>query len=167
VSFIAQRQDSNVGFDNVFLGDTVTTFIGLDVSIPIYAGGANRARESEARSQRNIAESELRQIELEANASVRSAFLQAQSSLLLVEAAQRLVDSTRLSAEAAQEGFELGTVTNVDVLNALRDQFQAERDLQAARYEHIKFLLLLKREAGTLGPDDIIEVGRWMVEADS
>jgi outer membrane protein len=167
VSFIAQRQDSNVGFDNVFLGDTVTTFIGLDVSIPIYAGGANRARESEARSRRNIAESELRQIELEANASVRSAFLQAQSSLLLVEAAQRLVDSTRLSAEAAQEGFELGTVTNVDVLNALRDQFQAERDLQAARYEHIKFLLLLKREAGTLGPDDIIEVGRWMVEADS
>lgn len=167
VSFIAQRQDSNVGFDNIFLGDTVTSFIGLDVSIPIYAGGTNRARESEARSQRNIAENELRQIELEANANVRSAFLQAQSSLLLAEAAERLVESTRLSSEAAQQGFELGTVTNVDVLNALRDQFQAERDLQRARYEHIKFLLILKREAGTLSPSDIIEVGSWMVEADS
>ena len=167
VSFIAQRQDSNVGFDNVFLDDTVTTFIGVDVSIPIYAGGSNRARESEARSQRNIAESELRQIELEANASVRSAFLQAQSSLLLVEAAERLVESTRLSSEAAQQGFELGTVTNVDVLNALRDQFQSERDLQRARYEHIKFLLILKREAGTLSPSDIIEIGSWMVEPEA
>ena len=126
VNFFATRQESNVGFDNRFLGDTDNTFIGVDITIPIYAG-ANRARESEARAQRNIAESELRQTELEANANVRSAFLQAQSSKLLTEAAERLVESTRLSSEAAQEGFELGVVTNVDVLNALRDQFQAER----------------------------------------
>lgn len=164
VSFIAQHQDSNVGFDNVFLGDTDTTFIGLDVSIPLYAGGSNKARVSEARSQRSIAEFELRQIELEANERVRSAFLQAQSSALLTEAAERLVESTRVSAEAMQEGFELGTVNNVDVLNSIRDQFQAERDLQRSRYEHIKWLLLLKREAGVLNPEDMLEVGSWLVE---
>ena len=162
VNFFAQRQESNVGFDNRFLGDTDNTYIGIDVSIPIYAGGTNRARESEARSLRNIAESELRQTELDANANVRSAFLQVQSNLLLVEAAQRLVVSTRLSAEAAQEGFFLGTVTNVDVLNALRDQYQAERDLQRARYTQINSLLLLKREAGTLSSSDLLEIGRLM-----
>lgn len=164
VNLFAQRQDSNVGFDNRFLGDIETTFYGLDVSIPIYAGGSNRARVSEARSQRNIAQSELRQVELEANERVRAAFLQVQSSALLTEAAERLVESTRLSSEAMQQGFELGTVTTVDVLNALRDQFRAERDLQAARYEHIKFLLLLKREAGVLDADDMIEVGSWLVD---
>lgn len=162
VNFFATRQESNVGFDNRFLGDTDNTFIGVDVTIPIYAGGANRARESEARAQRNIAESELRQTELEANAAVRSAYLQVQSSSLLTEAAERLVESTRLSSEAAQEGFELGAVTNVDVLNALRDQFQAERDLQRARYEQINYLLLLKREAGTLNAGDMLEVSRLM-----
>ena len=163
VNVIAQHQDSNVGFDNIFLGNTDTTFLGLDVSIPIFAGGANRARVSEARSQRSIAESELRQIELEANEQVRSAYLQVQSSALLTEAAERLVESTRLSSEAMQQGYELGTVTTVDVLNALRDQFRAERDLQAARYEHIKFLLLLKREAGVLSAKDMVEVGNWLV----
>ena len=167
VSFFATRQESNVGFDNRFLGDTDTTYIGLDVTIPIYAGGTNRARESEARAQRNIAENELRQTELDANASVRSAFLQQQSSKLLSEAAGRLVDSTRLFSEAAQQGFELGTVTNVDVLNALRDQFQAERDLQRARYEQINFLLLLKHEAGTLNAGDLIEVSNLMVSPDA
>jgi outer membrane protein len=63
-----------------------------------------------------------------------------------------------------QRGFELGTVTNVDVLNALRDQYQAERELQTARYEHIKYLLQLKREAGVLSADDILEVGGWLIQ---
>ena len=167
VNFFATRQESNVGFDNRFLGNTDNTFIGVDVTIPIYAGGANRARENEARAQRNIAESELRQTELEANANVRSAYLQVQSSLLLTEAAERLVESTRLSSQAAQEGFELGTVTNVVVLNALRDQFQAERDFQRARYEQINYLLMLKREAGTLNAGDLLEISRLMVRPDA
>ena len=167
VNFFATRQESNVGFDNRFLGDTDNNYVGVDVTIPIYAGGANRARESEARAQRNIAESELRQTELEANANVRSAYLQVQSSLLLTEAAERLVESTRLSSQAAQEGFDLGTVTNVVVLNALRDQFQAERDFQKARYEQINYLLMLKREAGTLNARDLLEISRLMVRPDA
>ena len=166
VNFFATRQESNVGFDNRFLGDIDTTYVGVDVTIPIYAGGTNRARESEARAQRNIAENELRQTELDADASVRSAFLQQQSSKMLTAAAGRLVDSTRLFSEAAQQGFELGTVTNVDVLNALRDQFQAERDLQRARYDQINYLLLLKHEAGTLNGGDLTEISRLMVSPD-
>ena len=167
INFFATRQESNVGFDNRFLGDTDNTFIGIDVTIPIYAGGANRARENEALAQRNIAESELRQTELDASANVRSTYLQVQSSKLLTEAAERLVESTRLSSEAAQEGFELGSVTNVDVLNALRDQFQAERDLQRARYQQLSYLLQLKHEAGALNADDVIEISNLMIAPDA
>lgn len=167
VNLFATRQESNVGFDNRFLGDTDNTFIGVDITIPIYAGGTNRARESEARAQRNIAESELLQTELDANTNVRSAFLQVQSAVLLAVAAERLMVSTRLSSEAAQQGFELGTVTTVDVLNALRDQFQAERDFQRARYEQIIALLTLKREAGTLNAGDLTEISRLMVSPDA
>ena len=162
VSFFATRQESNVGFDNRFLGDTDNTYVGVDVTVPLYAGGSNRARESEARALRNIAEYELRQTELDASANVRSAFLLVQSSALLTEAAERLVQSTRLSSEAAQQGFELGTVTNVDVLNALRDEFNAERDFQRARYEQINYYLLLKREAGTLSSQDLAEISNLM-----
>ena len=106
-------------------------------------------------------------MERDTSASVRSAYLQQQSSRLLTEAAERLVASTRLSSEAAQQGFELGTVTNVDVLNALRDQFQAERDLQRARYEQINYLLLLKHEAGTLNAGDLLEISKLMIPPDA
>lgn len=165
ISLIAQGQDTNLGFDNVQISRSESTYVGVGVTIPLYAGGATRAQVSEARSERRIAENELRQMRLDAGERVRSAFLRVEASSLLTEAAERLVESTALAAEAMRQGFELGTVTTVDVLNSLRDRFRAERDLQQARYEHIRHLLLLKREAGTLAADDMLEIGRWLVPA--
>lgn len=162
VNFIVQRQDSNLGFENRLIDQTETTYLGLDLSIPLYAGGSNRAGVNEAVSQHRIAESQLRQIELQANENVRSAYLQVQSAETLIQAAQKLVESTTLSSTAMQRGFELGAVTSVDVLNALRDQFRSERDLQQVRYEHVKYILLLKRETGLLTADDMLEVSGWL-----
>ena len=162
VSLIAQRQDSNVGFENLLINRTDNTYVGVNIVIPLYAGGRNKAGVSEAISRRSIAEYELRAKKLEARELVRSAFLQVEASDAQTEAASILVESTSLSAEAMQQGFALGTVTSVDVLNALRDQFQAERDLQSVRYDHIRYLLLLKRETGTLDAEDMLEVGSWL-----
>lgn len=165
VNFIVQRQDSDVGFDNRPQDRTDNTYIGVDVTIPLYAGGSNRAGVREATSQRRIAESELRQVQLQTNERVRSAYLQVQSAETLIEAARKLLESTELASTAMQRGFELGAVTNVDVLNALRDQFRAGRELQRVRYDHVKFLLLLKREAGLLSAEDMFEVGSWLEPA--
>ena len=163
ISLIAQRQDSDVGFDNLQIAQTDTTYIGLNLSIPIFSGGRNRAGVDEAISRRSIAEHELRLVQLQARENVRLAHLQVQTSSAQTEAAEVLVDSTALAAQAMQQGFSLGTVTSVDVLNALRDQFQAERGLQQTRYDHIRYLLTLKREAGTLTAEDISQVSEWLV----
>jgi len=163
VSFIAQQQDSNLGFDNSLINQTDSTYFGVNISIPLYAGGRNRAAVREAVSRYSIAESELRQIQLDVGENTRRAFLQVKSSELRTLAAERLVESTVLSATAMRQGFDLGTVSSVDVLNALRDQFSAERDLQQTRYEHIKYYLMLKRESGSLSADDLLEVGNWLV----
>jgi outer membrane protein len=162
LSFIAQRQDSNVGFDNLPINKTDTTYVGVNLTIPIYAGGRNSAAASEAISRRSIAESELRAIQLQVRASVRSAYLQVQASEGRTNAARALLESTSIAAEAMRQGFDLGAVTSVDVLNSLRDQYQAERDLQRTRYEHVTYLLLLKRETGTLSADDLLEIGGWL-----
>ena len=162
VSLIIQKQDSNVGFENAPVAQNDNTYVGLDVTIPLYAGGSNRAAVSEAHSQELIAEYQLQQQQLETSERVRNAYLQVQTSELRTEAARKLLESTTLSATAAQRGFEFGTVTNVDVLNALRDQFRAERDLQQTRYEHVIYSLILKREAGILTAEDMLEVGGWL-----
>ena len=167
VSLIAQRQSTDLGFDNAPIFLTDNTYIGVDISIPLFAGGSNRARVREATSQQRIAENELRQVQLEAGERVRAAYLQVQSGEILIAAALELVDSTALSSTAMQRGFELGTVTSVDVLNALRDQFQAERALQETRYEQVNAFLRLKREAGLITADDMLEVSSWLEAPDA
>ncbi len=159
VSLIAQLQDSNVGFDNAPLARTDNTYVGIDLTIPLYAGGANQARVREATSQRNISRHELRQAQLETNEAVRSAYLQLRASVAQIQSAQVLVESTELAAEAMLQGFDLGVVTSVDVLNAIRDRFRAQRELQQARYDNIRFYLSLKRESGELVAADIIQIG--------
>lgn len=163
VSIVAQQQRSDLGFDNAPTNNTDTSYIGLDVSIPLFAGGRNRASVYEARSLHSIAQNELRQIQLEIVERTRLAYLQAKTSELQIAAAQRLVESTALSYTAMQRGFELGTVNSVDVLNALRDRFAAERDLQRVRYDHIRYSLLLKRDAGSLSAEDLLDVGEWLI----
>lgn len=163
VTIVAQQQRSDLGFDNQPTNRTDTSYIGLDVSIPLYAGGRNRAGVSEARSLHSIAENELRQIQLQIIERTRTAYLQVKSSELRVAAARRLLESTTISHTAMQRGFELGTVNSVDVLNALRNRYRAERDLQRARYEHIQFDLLLKREAGILSAEDLLDVGSLLI----
>lgn len=167
VNLIVQQQNTNLGFDNALIQDTDTTYVGVNLTIPLYSGGSNRAAVSEAKSLEKIADNELRQVQLDVSERTRAAYLLVRASETRTQAARRLVESTSLSAEARQRGFELGTVNSVDVLNALRDQFQAERDLQQTRYEHIKMLLELKKEAGVLTADDLLEVGTWLVEPEA
>ena len=161
-SLIAERQDSDVGFDNAPIRKSETTYFGVDITVPIWSGGSRGANVREARSLHAIAESELEQIKLDTGELVRSAYLQYQASQSAIKAAKSLYDSTSRTADAMTKGFELGTVTNVDVLNAIRDQYRAERKLQQARYDSIKFYLILKREAGDLNAEDMVEVSKLL-----
>ena len=68
-----------------------------------------------------------------------------------------------LSASLTACGFHLrGQLPIPDEINVITVK-STERDLQRTRYEHIKYLLFLKRETGTLSADDMLEVGSWLI----
>ncbi len=165
VSLIMQQQRSTLGFDNEPMRRTDTGYVGIDVTMPLYAGGSNRAAVSEAASMHSIAQSELRQIRLEVIDRVRMLYLRMQANAQRIEAAEKMVESLTLSATSRQRGFELGNVTSADLLDALHNQFRAERDLQSLRYEHIKLGLLLRQSAGTLSAEDMLDVSSWLQPA--
>ena len=118
----------------------------------------------EAISLRDIAREELKQIELEAIERARTAFLQVKSGEARIIAGQKVLESTSTAYTAMQRGFELGTVTSVDLLNALRDRFLAERELQRSRYDHLRANLDLLREAGEVAPEDLLDISNMLVE---
>jgi outer membrane protein len=162
VSLIYQFQQSDIGFQNIRTNRTENNYVGIDVQIPLFAGGSNRASVREAYSQRNIAEQDLRRAELEVEQRTTNAFLLVKNGESRISAGQVLAESTATSYAAMQRGYELNTVTSVDLLNSLRDTFNAERQLQQARYDHIRAHLLLLRESGTLSAEDLQEVSNQL-----
>ena len=69
--------------------------------------------------------------------------------------------------EGTQAGYEVCTRNVVDVLQAQRTLFAALRDYANSRYDYIINLLKLKEQAGTLTPEDIYQLTKWLVEPDS
>ena len=70
--------------------------------------------------------------------------------------------SQEAALEAIEAGFQVGTRTSVDVLNAQRDLFRAKRDFSQSRYDYILDILRLKQAAGVLNEDDLTEVNSWL-----
>jgi outer membrane protein len=77
------------------------------------------------------------------------------------------VESNQARVEATRSGFRVGTRTSVDVLNAVRDLYRAQRDLADARYNYIISRLQLKRAAGNLTLEDVRRIDGWLSASDS
>ena len=143
-------------------GENRNANVGLRLIIPLYNGGSvlSRTRESRHLHQRalDVLERERRRAQRE----TRDAYLGVNSGISRVNALEQAVRSSEAAAEAIEAGFQVGTRTSVDVLNAQRDLFRARRDLSEARYSYILNVLRLKRAAGTLSEEDLRLVSIWL-----
>jgi outer membrane protein len=69
--------------------------------------------------------------------------------------------------ESTQAGLEVGTRTQVDVLNAQRQLFQAEFDYLSSRYNYIINGVLLHQATSTLSRDVLAKGNAWLTESDT
>lgn len=143
-------------------GDNRHATIGMRLKIPLYTGGlvTSQTREGRHRYQRSldVLERERRRAQRE----TREAYLGVTSSISRVNALDQAVRSTQTAADAIETGFQVGTRTAVDVLDAKRNVFRARRDLSEARYRYIIDFLRLKRAAGILSEEDLRQVSVWL-----
>ncbi len=158
VDLVASYALEDLNFGGIADINRFDTTVGLRFSLPLYAGGAvvsaTRAaaeREAEARHRLELA---LRRT----TRAVRDAYRGVLTAISRVEALRRAVVSAETALEATEAGFEAGTRTIVDVLNAQRDLHRARRDFARARYDYLLNSLRLRRAAGILAPEDVARV---------
>lgn len=147
-------QKTNIGYENILTPRTETGVIALNASMPLFAGGALSAATHEARARQRIADLELERATRAVQAATRAAHLRLQGLAAQAAAARRAVESTRKSVEAGERGFRLGVATLVDLLDARRDTFAAERDYAEVRHEYLRQWALLAHHEGAL--DDAV-----------
>ncbi len=154
------RDDANGG---TLGGSTVDQgVIGLQLNFPIYQGGLVVSRTRQARQLYQQSLDELEQQRRAVERQTRDAYLNVISGISRVKALEQAVRSTETARAAIEAGFQVGTRTSTDVLDAERDVFEAKRDLSVSRYDYIVNTLTLKQAAGTLSDVDLGLINAWL-----
>ncbi|KAF0162711.1 MAG: tolC [Rhodocyclaceae bacterium] len=138
--------------------DTDVHTIGLQLSIPIFAGGAVVSKGREAVALKEKAASDLENARRTAALNARQAYLGVNSGLAQVQAYQAALTSSQSALDSNKLGYEVGVRINIDVLNAQSQLFDTRQKLAKARLDTLAALLKLKAAAGTLGEDDVAAV---------
>lgn len=130
--------------------------IGVELNIPIYAGGLNRARVREAEARLREAEADFKRIELETLRTVRTQFRDVETARAEEQAYRRALESAIVAEAAARAGYDAGTRTITDVLDAKSRVVQARARRNAAGYALVIRLLSLNATAGRLTADLLV-----------
>lgn len=138
--------------------------VGLQLTVPLYSGGATQSRVRESAALLLKAQDELTLAQRSATAQVRQAYSGVLNGLAQMEALQAAVDAGRNAVESNKIGLRIGTRITPDVLQAEQQLHASLRDLAKARAQAILQTLRLKAAAGALVADDLVALGRTLAQ---
>jgi outer membrane protein len=145
----------NIDQQSETLSDLDRGSIGLQLTVPIFQGGATSAGTRQASYQYRAKQDALDGVRRTIDKNVRDAYRGVVLSISQVKALKANTVSAQSALEATQAGYEVGTRTLVDVLNFQRDLYVARRDYAIARYNYLVAGLALKQASGNVTREDI------------
>lgn len=153
IDAFADWQKNRNGF---FPGDDreISTF-GVRANWELFRGGAKWAERKQAGYVSVAAQAGLVNAKRTSVQRTRSTYLETATGVAEVNARQRRIVSATSALDATQAGYDAGTRNIVDLLNAQRDLYAAQRDYANARYDYIINSLELKRAAGVITAEDL------------
>jgi len=143
-------------------GTTTEAVIGVTLNVPLYMGGGTQAGVRQQRSLVTVAEQSLETTRRDVRVNTRSLFRTVNTNIETASALEQSIISRRSALDATRAGYEVGTRNIVEVLDAERAYYVALRDYANARYDYVINTLSLKQAAGTLSPQDLIDLNNWL-----
>lgn len=137
--------------------------IGVEISVPLYAGGAISSSVRQAQSNYVAASQDLAQTHRSVVRSTRNAYNTVITAVSAIKSLEQSVLSAESALRATEAGMEVGIRTIVDVLTSTRNLYNAKRNLSSTRYSYIQAILSLKQAAGTITEEDLIAINKGLV----
>jgi outer membrane protein len=144
--------------------DSDDTVVSLQVTVPIFSGGATRSRVRQAQFLNIAARERLERTARETEREARDAYLGVNSEVARVQSLRQAVESAMTALQATEAGYEVGTRTSVDVLEARRRLFEAQTNYARSRYDYLLNVLRLQLAAGTLDRQGLEEINALLTE---
>ena len=140
-----------------------TNTIGIEISLPLYAGGGVAASVRQASSNLARVEYELEGKTRETLIELRRQFNACQSGVSKLRAYQKALVSAEALVVSTRQSILGGERVNLDALNAEQQLYSTRRDLAQARYDYLLAWTKLHFYAGTLGEQDLARVDEAFV----
>ncbi|MFI8417178.1 outer membrane channel protein TolC [Serratia sp. NPDC078593] len=130
--------------------------IGVSFNLPLFNGGQTNSQVKQAQYNFVGASEQLESSHRSVVQTVRSSFNNVNASISSINAFKQAVISAQSSLDAMEAGYQVGTRTIVDVLNATTTLYNAKRQLSDARYTYLINQLNIKSALGTLNENDLM-----------
>lgn len=140
-----------------------TNTIGIEISLPLYAGGGVAASVRQASSNLARVEYELEGKTRETLIELRRQFNACQSGVSKLRAYQKALVSAEALVVSTRQSILGGERVNLDALNAEQQLYSTRRDLAQARYDYLLAWTKLHFYAGTLGEQDLARLDEVFV----
>ncbi|MDD4886363.1 MAG: TolC family outer membrane protein [Thiomonas sp.] len=139
--------------------------IGVQMRWPLFTGYAVQSDVEQTAHLLDKSQADLDAARLAAAQDARAAYLSVQSGLAQVKALDAAIASSRSSLQANETGFKVGMRVNIDVLNALSQLYETQRQADKARYDVLVNTLRLKNAAGQLDRRDVDALSALLEQA--
>jgi len=147
---------SNTGSGSYQDSDAGQNKVGISFSLPLYTGGSVNSQVKQAQYNFVGASEQLESAHRSVVQTVRSSFNNISASISSINAYKQAVVSAQSSLDAMEAGYQVGTRTIVDVLDATTTLYNAKQQLSAARYNYLINQLNIKSALGTLNENDLM-----------
>jgi outer membrane protein TolC len=165
VDLIASRSKSD-SENNVSINNRYdTTAVGVQVTIPLFAGGYVNANVRQAEAKKRQAQQDLESMQRKISLETRQSFNSINTGIAQIKAYEQAVASNETALESTRKSVKAGVRSNVDILNAQQQLYSSRRDLARSRYQYILNWLKLKSNVGTLGDEDVQMASSWLSAA--
>ncbi|AXA94096.1 type I secretion protein TolC [Massilia sp. YMA4] len=161
VDLVAAVSKNDAETLNTYTQESRNRAIGIQISVPLYAGGQVNAitRQSVAGLEKARAEYQVKSDKV--MVELRKQYAAVVSSAARIQALDKAVSSARLLVTATEQSIKGGVRINLDLLNAQQTLYTSQRDQAQARYNYLLALLRLRAAAGTLGENDVRDIAAY------
>lgn len=163
VKLIASYKDEEQMPSNTFK-DSVTKTVGIQVSMPLLAGGSLYYQSKKAALSYANTSLDIKKSRREIKRIISSVYQQISSSILIIRAQQQSIKSLESALKAVESGYKSGTRTILELLDAQGNLADAKKEYEKARYDYVLNQLRLKLFAGKLNEQELAKVNRLLVK---
>lgn len=162
LDLIAQWSRNSSDTANTVNSKSSNKLIGLQLNVPIFAGGYVSSQVRQALAEQEKVGEALEGLRRDLGVRLHREFRGVTEGVLRVKALEQAVRSTEQVVLSNRLSYEAGSRTLVDTLNAEQQKSSAQRDLAQARFTYLISRVRLQALAGGSKSEVIEQINSWL-----